>query len=76
MNSSIIKEMTFQLHEQEYIELNRLLKFLGLVDSGGDAMVRIDQGEVKVNGETEFRRRRKLRSGDVVNFNNEKIELI
>lgn len=57
----------FKLKEgEEYIELNNLLKALGWVATGGEAKMRIDQGEVAVNGETETRKRKKMRSGDVV----------
>jgi ribosome-associated protein len=60
--------MKFELYEQEYIELNKLLKLMNLVETGGEAKVRIEQGEVKVNGNVEFRKRNKLRSGDRVEF--------
>jgi ribosome-associated protein len=44
----------FTLREgEEYIELNNLLKTLSWVVTGGEAKIRIDQGEVTVNGETE-----------------------
>ena len=51
---------------EEYIELNNLLKALGWVSTGGEAKIRIDQGEVSVNGEVETRKRKKIRSGDRV----------
>ncbi|HZK08845.1 MAG TPA: RNA-binding S4 domain-containing protein [Bacteroidales bacterium] len=60
--------MTFQLNGQEYIELMKLLKFMGLTDTGGDTKQAIDDGLVEVNGQQEFRRRCKLRSGDEVVF--------
>ena len=60
--------MQFELNGQEYIELNRMLKMLSLVGTGGEAKIRISQGEAAVNGEEEFQIRKKLRSGDVVNF--------
>lgn len=55
--------MQFQLNGQEYIELNKLLKLAGLVGTGGEANMLIDNGEVKVNGNTETRRRNKIRAG-------------
>jgi ribosome-associated protein len=61
--------MEFQLKGQEYIELMKLLKFLGLVDTGADAKFHIDAGEVMVNGKQELRRRNKLRAGYKVEFN-------
>ena len=53
--------MEFQLNEQEYIELNVLLKLLNLVDSGGMAKMLILDNQVKVNNQVENRIRRKLR---------------
>ncbi|MCB0694880.1 MAG: RNA-binding S4 domain-containing protein [Saprospiraceae bacterium] len=58
---------TFTLNDQsEYIELNKLLKFENLVQTGGHARLVIEDGLVRVNGEVEYRIRRKLRSGDRV----------
>ncbi|MCX6231618.1 MAG: RNA-binding S4 domain-containing protein [Bacteroidetes bacterium] len=68
--------MTFQLQGQEYIELIRLLKLLGLTDTGGEAKHSVESGSVKVNNETEFRKRRKLRIGDIVEFAGEKINVL
>jgi len=67
--------MEFQLIEHEYIQLNQLLKLLGLVDTGGEANQRIVDGEVKVNGEVEYQKRKKLRKGDVVHFNGQSITI-
>ncbi len=53
---------------EEYIELIRLLKLLNWVESGGMAKVVVDDGLVKVNGQTEHRKRCKLRKGDRVDF--------
>jgi ribosome-associated protein len=62
-----------QVHEeatslQEYIELNRFMKLCGLAQSGGEAKRLVDEGMVRVNGEPESRRRRKLRRGDTVSL--------
>lgn len=59
---------TFQLGDQEHIQLNNLLKVLRLVGTGGEANIRIDNGEVRVNGAVETQKRKKLRSGDTVEF--------
>ena len=59
----------------DYIELNKLLKASGLLGSGGEANAVISDGRVKVNGETESRKRRKLRGGDVVDFDCEKVSI-
>ncbi len=58
---------------EDYIKLGQAIKAAGLVSSGIDAKIVITEGEVKVNGEVDLRRGRKLYDGDVVEFNNEKI---
>jgi ribosome-associated protein len=67
--------MEFELIDHEYIQLNQLLKLLGLVDTGGEANQRIVDGEVKVNNEIEYQKRKKLRQGDVVLFNIQMIKI-
>ncbi|MDQ8020967.1 MAG: RNA-binding S4 domain-containing protein [Moraxellaceae bacterium] len=58
-------EQTFTL-TTEYIELDKLLKLLAIASSGGAARVMVAEGEVRVDGETELRKTRKLRAGAVV----------
>ncbi|MDD6380729.1 MAG: RNA-binding S4 domain-containing protein [Lachnospiraceae bacterium] len=60
----------------EFIKLGQLLKKAGLVGSGVEAKEVILDGEVKVNGETEERRGRKLYDGDTVSFDGEEIKVI
>jgi ribosome-associated protein len=67
--------MEFELIGHEYIQLNQLLKLLGLVDTGGEANQRIVDGEVVVNNEVEYQKRKKLRTGDVVIFQRQVIEI-
>ena len=55
----------------EPIELYKLLKFEGLVASGGEGKAAVAAGLVSVNGETETRKRRKLFAGDSVDFDGE-----
>ena len=55
------------------IELAQLLKFAGLVESGGDAKNAVTEGLVLVNGVTEIQRGRKLQVGDQVTFRGETI---
>jgi len=57
--------MQFKLND-EYIELYKLLKVLDLVDSGGQAKMIVAEGYVLRNGETETRKRAKIRKGDVL----------
>ncbi|MEZ4883263.1 MAG: RNA-binding S4 domain-containing protein [Chitinophagales bacterium] len=67
---------TFELKPtQEYIEMNKLLKLLGFVGTGGEANMRITDGEAFVNGEVDTRKRRKLRKGDTVEFDGEVVEI-
>lgn len=56
---------TFKL-KSEYIELVKLIKLLGIAETGGHAKNMIDDGEVKLNGMIESRKRAKLRPGDKV----------
>ena len=58
--------MEFKLTKGDYIELTQLLKASNLVYSGSDAKSLIDEGQVKLNGLTELRRRAKVRVGDEV----------
>lgn len=53
----------------EYIKLQDLLKLASLVSTGGEAKLRILDGEVSVNGEVCIMRGKKLRPGDIVSFN-------
>jgi len=57
----------------EFIKLDQLLKWANFTASGAEAKSFIQNGEVKVNGEIETRRGKKLHSGDVIEFNGEKI---
>ena len=56
--------------------LGQALKAVGLVGSGGQAKVLIQAGEITVNGEVETRRGRRLRSGDVVEVGDERLEVL
>ncbi|MDA8972260.1 MAG: RNA-binding S4 domain-containing protein [Saprospiraceae bacterium] len=58
---------TFTLRpDDEFIELIKLLKLKNIAQSGGHAKMMVEEGSVKVNGELEFRKRKKLRNGDIV----------
>lgn len=71
-----MKNLEFTLDGQDHIQLNNLLKVLHLVGTGGEANARIDNEEVRVNGEIETRRRKKLRVGDKVEFGKVIISLL
>ena len=57
----------------EFIKLQDLLKFANLVETGGEAKECIQGGEVLVNGETCTMRGKKIRPGDVVAFDGQKL---
>lgn len=59
----------------EYVELAKLLKATGLVATGGEAKIAVGEGQVRVDGEVETRRRRKVRPGQVVEFDGETIRV-
>lgn len=62
--------------EDEFIKLGQVLKATGLVDSGVVAKEVIQNGEVKVNGEVDTRRGRKLYDGDLVEFENQTVKIL
>ena len=60
---------------KEPVELFKLLKFEGLVGSGGEAKMMVADGMVKLNGQVEIQKRKKVVSGDVIEFNGETMKL-
>lgn len=67
--------MTFELND-DYIELFKLLKVTGVAESGAQAKMLIDEGEVKRNGEVELRKRAKIALGETIEVDEEVIEVI
>lgn len=61
---------------EDFIRLGQAIKKAGITGSGTDAKAIIQGGEVKVNGEMEGRRGRKLYPGDTVSFGNETFKII
>lgn len=59
----------------EHIKLEALLKLAGLANTGGEAKLRIQQGEVSVNGQVCTQRGKKLRPGDVIALGGEELLL-
>jgi len=59
----------------EPIELCKLLKIANMVGGGGEAKIVISEGYVIVNNEVEFQKRKKIRHGDIVEFDGEVIEV-
>lgn len=67
-------DYNFPLKENEvYIELYKLLKAINLVESGSIAKQVISNGMVLVDGKVEYKKRKKVRSGQVVEFNKKTI---
>lgn len=54
--------------ESEPVELYKILKFEGIVENGGQAKAVIADGQVQVNGEIETQKRKKIVSGDIIEF--------
>jgi len=60
---------------KEPLELYKILKFEGMVSSGGEAKSVISDGQVLVNGKIETRKRKQIVSGDIVEFGEEEIRI-
>ena len=67
--------MNSELPAVETIRLDQFLKICQLVETGGQAKLLIQGGEVMVNGELETRRRRQLVVGDMVQFDGQQFEV-
>jgi ribosome-associated protein len=66
----------FNLEGNDFIELHCLLKATGLCESGGIAKILVADGLVKVDGVAELRKRCKIRAGQIVEFDNQKIVVL
>lgn len=62
--------------KDEFIKLGQLLKATGLVESGVEAKIVIQDGEVKLNGAVETQRGKKVVAGDVVSFDGKHIKVL
>ena len=60
----------------EYIPMIQLLKATNLVQTGGEAQIVVAEGEVKYNGQVDYRKRLKVKPGDTVEFGGETIKVI
>jgi ribosome-associated protein len=76
MNTDASKKMRVVEIEEEPIELYKILKFESMVQSGGEAKFVIAEGLVRVNGEVETRKSKKIFSGDIIEFEEETIRII
>lgn len=61
--------------KDEFIKLGQAMKLAGLVESGVDAKVEIQEGYVKVNGEVEYQRGKKLYAGDIIEFDGQQVKV-
>jgi ribosome-associated protein len=62
--------------EGEFIPMIQLLKATALVQSGGEAQTVVEDGLVKYNGKVDYRKRLKVRVGDLVEFMSQKIKIV
>lgn len=69
-----MQQLQFELTD-DFIELNNLLKIMGLCDSGGAGKVMVAQGIVKVNGKQELRKTCKIRAGQIVSVADVRIKV-
>ena len=69
-----LKMETIHLRE-DFIKLGQALKAAGLVESGVEAKLVIQDGQVKVNGQVEYQRGKKLVAGDIVEFEDDTIKI-
>lgn len=60
----------------EYIKLGQALKAANMVQDGVEAKFAIQDGLVKVNGEVDTRRGKKLYDGDIFSFNGQEVKII
>ncbi|MEN9865511.1 MAG: hypothetical protein RL748_1101 [Pseudomonadota bacterium] len=70
-----MQQLEFQL-ESEFIELNQLLKLVGLVDSGGAGKMLVAAGGVLVDGKPESRKTAKIRAGQSVKLGDVRIRVL
>ena len=70
-----MQQHTFEL-DREHVELNQLLKLVGLCDSGGAGKAIVASGAVAVDGVVEMRKTCKIRVGQSVNLGEHRIEVV
>lgn len=72
MTKPTLQKLDFEL-AGEFVELNQLLKLVGLCDSGGAGKAMVADGVVSVDGKRELRKTAKIRSGQVVSVGDVRI---
>lgn len=61
---------------EDFIKLGQALKAAGLVDSGVEAKIVIQDGKVKVNQEVEYQRGKKLHDGDIIEYMGDQVKIV
>ncbi|MRW88327.1 RNA-binding protein [Pseudoduganella sp. FT26W] len=70
-----MQKVSFELNG-EFVELNQLLKLVGLCDSGGAGKMIVASGDVKVDGKQELRKTAKIRAGQQVSLGDVRISVV
>ena len=70
-----MQKLTFELNG-DYVEVNQLLKLVGVVDSGGAGKNLVASGAVKVDGQLESRKTAKIRAGQTVSLGDVRISVV
>ena len=70
-----MQHLTFEL-DRDHVELNQLLKLVGLCDSGGAGKAIVASGAVSVDGAVELRKTCKIHAGQVVTIDNTRIQVV
>jgi ribosome-associated protein len=76
MNSLFLPPMIEFKVTGDYIPMIQLLKATGLVQTGGEAQIVVEHGEVIYNGQIDYRKRLKVKQGDIVEFRGQQIKVI
>lgn len=69
------RQMEKVIIRDDFIKLGQAMKLAGMVGSGVDAKMLIQDGQVEVNGEVEYQRGKKLHEGDIITFNGESVQI-
>lgn len=70
-----MKQLHFTLND-EHVELNQLLKLVGICDSGGAGKMLVASGVVRVDGKVELRKTCKIRAGQTVRIGDNRIDVV
>jgi ribosome-associated protein len=75
LNGDPMQKLSFSLNG-EFVELNQLLKLVGICESGGAGKVIVASGDVSVDGQQELRKTAKIRAGQVVRLGDVEIRVL